>query len=44
LTGIGEIGARGKVWKFEVDISAQGYTGVREGFGGTLKIKYAFGK
>jgi hypothetical protein len=25
-------------------MSAQGYTGVREGFGGTLKIKYAFGK
>jgi hypothetical protein len=43
-TGIGEVGARGKVGKFEVDISAQGYAGVREGFGGTLKIKYAFGK
>jgi hypothetical protein len=44
LTEIGEVGARGKVWKFEVDISAQGYAGVRKGFGGTLKIKYVFGK
>jgi hypothetical protein len=43
-TGIGEVGASGKVWKFEVDIIAQGYTGVRAGFGGMLKIKYAFGK
>jgi hypothetical protein len=43
-TSTGEVGARGKVWKFEVDISAQGYMGVRAGFGGTLKIKYAFGK
>jgi hypothetical protein len=43
-TGIGEVGARGKLGKFEVDISAQGYAGVRKGFGGALKIKYAFGK
>ncbi|GHT37609.1 hypothetical protein AGMMS49593_05040 [Endomicrobiia bacterium] len=36
------VGASAKIWKFDVDLSGQGYVGKRSGIVGTLKVKYTF--
>ncbi|GHT36831.1 hypothetical protein AGMMS49593_02640 [Endomicrobiia bacterium] len=36
------VGASAKLWKFDVDLSGQGYIGKRSGAAGTLKVKYTF--
>jgi hypothetical protein len=41
-TGIGEIGVKGSVGTCSVDLSAQCYTGSREGFSGMLRLSFAF--